>query len=213
MIVGVLSLVFLFIVRLRFPSEKSVAEVIRKRYNDNVVKQICKFKKLDYKIRKNEADLEFLTSCQHNQLTPKFLNFKVAGSNLRYSKTYRQCQLQLLKQEIKDKTNIICKQKKEFNSLKMTIKSKVSIIDFSHISCLFFVGNDKKILNVKEMDNKKVKELGIVAGLKSHDLDKVIANYSSYNLSDNEKKLLVNSLNFAAPPRNLNYENYLAPVN
>ena len=69
-------------------------------------------KKLDYKIRKDKADLELLTSCQHNQLTPKFLNFKVGSSNLSYSKTYRQCQRQLLKQEIKDKTNIICKQKK-----------------------------------------------------------------------------------------------------
>ena len=115
MIVRVLSLVFLFIVRLRSLSEKS--EVIRKRYNDNTVKQIRKFEKLDYKIRKDEAELEFLMSCQHHQLTPKFLNFKVASSNLYYSKTYRQCQRQLLKQEIKDKTNIISKQKKEFNSL------------------------------------------------------------------------------------------------
>ena len=76
MIVRLLSLVFLFIVRFRFPSEKYVAEVIRKRYNNNIVKQIRKFEKLDYKIRKNEVDLELLTSCQHNQLTPKFLNFK-----------------------------------------------------------------------------------------------------------------------------------------
>ena len=157
MIVRVLSLVFLFIVHLKFPSQKSVAEVIRKRCNDNIVKQICKFEKLDYKIRKNEADLEFLTSCQHNQLTPKFLIFKVASSNLCYSKTYRQCQRQLLKQEIKDKTNIICKQKKEFNSLKMTIKSKVSIIDLLHTSCLFLVGNDKKTLNVEESHSKKLK--------------------------------------------------------
>ena len=131
------------IVRLRFLSEKSVAENICKRYNDNIVKQIRKCEKLDYKIRKNEADLEFLKSSQDNQLTPKFLNFKVASSNLCYSKTNRQYQRQLLKQEIKDKTNIICRQKEEFNSLKMTIKSKVSIIDFSHISCLFLVGNDK----------------------------------------------------------------------
>ena len=86
-------------------------------------------KKLDYKIRKNEADLELFTSCQHNQLKPKFLNFKVASSDLHYSKTCGQCQRQLLKQEIKDKTNIICKQKNEFNSFKMTIKSKISIID------------------------------------------------------------------------------------
>ena len=124
--------------RLRFPSEKSVAEVIRKRYIDNIVKQNRKFEKLDYKIRKNEADLEFLTSCQHNQLTPKFLIFKVASSNLRYSKTYRQCQRQLLKQEIKDKTNIICKQKKEFNSLKMYIKVKYQSLIF-HIYRVFFL--------------------------------------------------------------------------
>ena len=51
----------------------------------------------------------------------------------------------------------------------------------------------------------------MVAGLKSHDPNKVIANYSSYNLSDNEKKLLVKGLNFAVPPRNLNYVDYLAP--
>ena len=63
---------FLFIMCLRFPSEKSVAEVICKLYNENIVKQICKFEKVDYKIRKNELDLEFLTSCQHNQFTPKF---------------------------------------------------------------------------------------------------------------------------------------------
>ena len=211
MIVRVLSLVFLFIVHLKFPSQKSVAEVIRKRCNDNIVKQICKFEKLDYKIRKNEADLEFLTSCQHNQLTPKFLKFKVASSNLRYSKTYRQCQRQLLKQEIKDKTNIICKQKKEFNSLKMTIKSKVSIIDLLHTSCLFLVGNDKKTLNVEESHSKKLKELGMVACLKSHDPDKVITNYSSYNLSNNEKNLLAEGLHLAVPRRMLNYADYLAP--
>ena len=97
--------------RLRFPSEKSVGEVICKRYNYNIVKQIRKLERLDYKTRKNEVDLEFLKSCQHNQLTPIFLNFKVASSNLRYTKIYRQFQRQLLKQEIKDKTNIVCKQK------------------------------------------------------------------------------------------------------
>ena len=92
----------------------------------------------------------------------------------------------------------------------MSIKSKVSIIGFSHISCLFLVRNDRKILNVKESHSKKLKELGLVAGLKSHDPDKVIANYSSYDLSDNEKNLLVKGLNFAVPPRKLNYADYLA---
>ena len=63
MIIRVLSLVFLSIVRLRFPSDKSIANVIRFRYNDKIVKQIHRFEKLDFKIQKNKADLDFLQSC------------------------------------------------------------------------------------------------------------------------------------------------------
>ena len=73
MIIRVLSLVFLFIVRLRFPLNKSVANVIRSRYNDEIAKQIRRFEKLDLKIPKNEADLDFLQSCQKNNLIPSFL--------------------------------------------------------------------------------------------------------------------------------------------
>ena len=47
MIIRVLSLVFLFIVRLRFPLDKSIASVIRSRYNDEIVKQIRRFEKLE----------------------------------------------------------------------------------------------------------------------------------------------------------------------
>ena len=51
--------------------------VIRSRYNDDIVKQIRRFEKLDFKIRENEADLDFLQSCQWNNLIPKFFDFKV----------------------------------------------------------------------------------------------------------------------------------------
>ena len=51
------------------------------------------FEKLDFKIRKNEADLQFLQSCHQEGLTPKFLNFKLASSSLKHSRTYKQCQL------------------------------------------------------------------------------------------------------------------------
>ena len=83
--------------QLRFLSDESIANVIRSRYNDEIVKQIHRFEMLDFKILKNEADLDFLQSCQQNNLIPKFLNFKVARSSLRFSRTYKQCQRQLLK--------------------------------------------------------------------------------------------------------------------
>ena len=98
----VLTLVFLFLIRLRFPSRKSIAEIIRKCYGSDTVKQLRKFEKLDYKVRKNQGDLEFLKLCQENGLTPKFLNLKPANRNLRYSYSYKQCQSLLLKEEIKN---------------------------------------------------------------------------------------------------------------
>ena len=51
MIVRVLALVFLFLLKLRFPANKSVADIIRKRYGSEAVKWLCKFEKLGFKIR------------------------------------------------------------------------------------------------------------------------------------------------------------------
>ena len=184
MIIRVLSLIFLFIVRLRFSSDKWIANVIRSRYNDEIVKQIRRFEKLDFKIQKNEADLDFLQSCQQNNRIPKFLNFKVASSSPRFSRTYKQCQRHLLKQETKEKISIISRQKKEFTALTKLIKNKLSIIDFARICWFFLVGNDKKILKVKETTCKKIKSLGLASPVRSHTPDKIIIKYSSDQLSD-----------------------------
>ena len=211
MVIRVLSLAFLFIVRLKFPLDKSIANLIRSRYNDKAVKLIRRFEKLDFKLRKNEADLDFLQSCQQNHLRPKFLNFKVASSSLHFSRTYKKCQLQLLKQKIKEKVSIISKQKKEVVDLKKCIKNKLSIIDFAHICCLFLVGNYKKITKVKETHCKKLKNLGLTSVERSHNSDKIIINYSSCQLSDTEKTVLTNELNFALSPKKLNYAGYLTP--
>ena len=50
------GVVFLFLLKLRFPANKSVAEIIRKRYGTDAVKWLRKFEKLDFKIQENEAD-------------------------------------------------------------------------------------------------------------------------------------------------------------
>ena len=45
----------------------------------------------------------------------------------------------------------------------------------------------------------------------SHNPDKIIINNSSYQLSDIEKTVLAKGLNFASPPKKLNYADYLTP--
>ena len=160
MIVRVLVLVFLFLLELRFPANKSVAEIIHKIYCSEAVKWLYKFEKLDFKIWKKEANLQFLQSCHQEGLTPKFLNFKLANSSLKYSKTYKQCQLMLLKEEIKTKSSIISKQKKDFEIVRNSIKQTVSLFDFTHLSCLFLVCNDSKLVKIKQVHYKKLHALG-----------------------------------------------------
>ena len=52
------------------------------------------------------------------------------------------------------------RQKNEFDKVKSAIQSKLSIFDFAHVSCLFLVGDDSKLSEVRDVHNKKLHNLG-----------------------------------------------------
>ena len=53
--------------------------------------------------------------------------------------------------------------------------------------------------------------MSLASPVRSHNPDKIIINHSSYQLSDVEKTILAKGLNFASPPKKLNYADYLTP--
>ena len=53
--------------------------------------------------------------------------------------------------------------------------------------------------------------MGLENRYECHDPDKVIFNYSSYKLSDLEKRLLAKGLNYALPPIKLNNGDSVTP--
>ena len=60
---------FIFVIRLRFPSKLSIAEVLRKRYGDRILKLVKKFEKTDIKHENALFDLQFLKICEdHNAI-------------------------------------------------------------------------------------------------------------------------------------------------
>ena len=93
--------------RVRFPKSKSIAEVIRSKYSENTVKRIRKLEEFDYCLRKAELDLQFLCKCNDSNVTPNFLNFRLANSYLNYSSTYRLCHLNLLRDKIRQKKSTL----------------------------------------------------------------------------------------------------------
>ena len=62
----------------------------------HAVKCLHKFEKLDFKIRKNEANLKFLQMYHQARLTPKFLNFKLANSSLKHSKIIQRMSVDVI---------------------------------------------------------------------------------------------------------------------
>ena len=98
----VISLALLFLVRLRFPVDKSIACVLRSRYGNTVVKDIRKFEKIGFALQKCKLDLLFLEACLGNQVIPKFLNYRLSNLHLKTSRAYHACRLKLLIQTIKN---------------------------------------------------------------------------------------------------------------
>ena len=119
----IISLVFVFLTRLRFPSRLSIAEVLRKRYGDWTLKLVRKIEKSNIKHKKALLDLQFLKICEDHNVIPKFLCFKVANSNLCSFSTYRRCQRKLLWEEIYNKRLVVSKLDKESKSLYNNVKS------------------------------------------------------------------------------------------
>ena len=155
----IITYVFLFLARLRFPAQYSIIKILQRRYGDGFVRKVRKFEKFDYKYRKTLLDLEFLQSCKKEKLIPKFLQFKVAHKRLESSEAYLSCQRRLLKQEMSIKYKSIWALNNKITSIKNNLYSEMSFIDYVHVITKFLVSNDKNIYEIHKNQGKKLHNL------------------------------------------------------
>ena len=91
----------------------------------------------------------------------------------------------------------------------------MSYIDYVHICNTFLVSNKKDMSKVKETQDKKLCNILFRYMGSNSDTcqgpDKVIFNFSSYNLSDHEKIVWSKGSNFAIPPKTFEYSEFLVP--
>ena len=155
----VATLVFLFLILLRFPTCKSIPSIIKDRYGSEILKLIRKLEKVYFKFKKATFDLDFLYCCRNNNLIPTFLKFKLANKTLANSDVYKLCQQKLLSAEIEEKKRVINEHKNHHYKLLTEIKQQVNPIDFAHISSIFLMCNDKNIRKYKEVQDRKIIKL------------------------------------------------------
>ena len=90
----------------------------------------------------------------------------------------------------------------------MSLQNELNLIDFAHVSTLFFGINDKILKSKSSVQQKKFYKL-LQERKIENDSEKFIFNFSKHVLSDTEKKLLVKGLNLCLPPKQLKYADYL----
>ena len=150
MFLKALALVFLFLMRLRFPKNLSLIQVIHKRYGNTVAKLVRRFEKLDFKHRKVALDLQFLKTCQEFKVTPKFLQFRASNDSLRQSQTYQTCIKRLLLEEIRIKKKNLKTLVRELSAVIEELLRSISFLDCS---------NKKSILKCRHVQQKRLRNL------------------------------------------------------
>ena len=123
----------IFITRLRFPPGESLANVLKRCYNNESLADFRRFQRTERKLGKAKLDLTFLTKCKIHGVIPRFLRFKVANCQLRNSFTYQQCQKKLLDEEIRIKNARIRTLKDELLDANSSLRSHVSYLDILHL--------------------------------------------------------------------------------
>ena len=86
----------------------------------------------------------------------------------------------------------------------------MNVTDWAHICSIFLIGSDKLLTKQKHIQDRKIIELIKDKG-KGIDPEKVIFNFLSYMLSNNDKSLFSKGLNFSFPSTMVEILQYLCP--
>ena len=90
------------------------------------------------------------------------------------------------------------------------------LLDFNHVCDIIISNNNKFTLKCKYTNKKKLSDLipGSEVNLTrlSHDPNKVIFNFSSYVLTEDEKSLLCKGLRFCIPSKKIEHADFLTQV-
>ena len=193
------TLALLFLLKLRFPKNIPVSNVLRQRYGYPALQGFRKVEHASKNLEKKEQDLHFLRCCKTYDVIPKFLKFKLYRKSLNNSELYRKWQKKLLDLEIRTKEKEINEAKRKLVHCKENLKTLVSRLD---LICLNrFIKNKIDVYrnNVRRIHERKLIKIGGKHSLSSCDPDKVVFNLSSVTLSFREKFLLSFGLDFCLP--------------
>ena len=202
------AFILTFILRLRFPPHKSIVTILNQRYGPEGLATFRAYEKCDLKSRKATCDVEFLTCCQTNNLTPKFIRFKLYSQRLTFHRDYQQFQRRLLHNEIDSKWKLRCNLQRQRQQTLSYLRTNTSWLDFNHLVTYVECNNSKKANRYSAIHRRKLFNLGLLHKHEALKPSEVIFNRSSKVLSEEEQEALAHGLKFGFTPFRLNYTSH-----
>ena len=202
------SLVLLFILRIRFPTNQPIVHIIRRRHGVHAVKCFRNLEKIINRTSKLIRDVKYLETCLSYEVIPKFLRIKLYRRTLEKSPRCTAWQTELLRKEIQLKEKELNSKEIERNRVKSEFTNIVGKIDSACIN--LWLSNKQRTIdrNTDSVHNSKLHRLGISPLSQKLDVRKVIFNHSNYTLSQEEQRVLMLGLDFGLPITSLKYFKY-----
>ena len=169
------------------------------RYNDISIADLRLLEKLSIKVERIKHDIAFLKNCQTFQVFPKFLCFKIPHGNGHDTNLIRKRLLRsAIHKRVAEKKKVEAKLNRHVN----LVQNILSGLDWLLVKRCIKLNVSKSSEKVVATHQKKLQRLTQNVSL-PFTADDVITNLSKYNLSDEEKSLLKNGLQYAIPPRDV----------
>ena len=202
-----LILSLLFILRTRF-ANKPILNIVRDRYGEDGVRCFRELEQSDFKIRKNQCDIEFLDFCLNNELFPKFLQFKLSIDRFQNDSDYKAYQRKLLSKEAEEKFSCMKALQERKDQAVLNLKRTCSFLDLMHFSSYIETGNVKKQVKLRMNHDRKLFKLGVSRSFDQLSPDKLIFNLSDKVLTDEQKQILCLGLKYCLRPLKINFSDY-----
>ena len=203
-----LILALLFVLRLKF--QKPFPNYVRSHYREDGIQKFRRYEKNRCKLLKSRCDLDFLRICEINELTPRFLEFKLYTTSLQNNDDYCKYQKSLLAQEIESKRSQIGVLEEEGVSTESNLRNLLSFLDFNHARKFVDKILSEKKISYRTRHERKLHKLGLTHKYELLSSEDVVFNFSDQSLSSVQKEALKLGLKFCFSPGTISYYGFFS---
>ena len=124
----------LFLIKLRWPNNKSLYDTVFERYGRETLKLVRDYEKDLSRFNKASLDIGFLQKCKLFHIFPTFLNFKLSKEEFHATRACRRFKVDLLNYELTQKTSARRNFQRSYESARSSLKTSLSPLDFNHVT-------------------------------------------------------------------------------